>query len=97
MGIRLKRVKVMGVCGENPEKEQFQTFYNEEVNFLENQGGVFCSIYPWPGGNPVGIEIMEGEIVIGNSVTTQLLRRKEMVKKRDTSTSRIRRAYRSNN
>lgn len=87
MGSRLKRVKVVGVCGENPEEEKFQTFYNEEVNFLENQGGVFCSIYPRPGGNPVGIEIMEGEIVIGNSVTTLLLRRREMVKKKDASTS----------
>jgi len=59
IGSGLKSVNVVGIGGENPEEEQFKALYNEEVNFLANQGSGFPANYPRPGGN-LGCNIDDG-------------------------------------
>uniref|UniRef100_M1DPG6 Uncharacterized protein n=1 Tax=Solanum tuberosum TaxID=4113 RepID=M1DPG6_SOLTU len=44
-------VNVVGIGCANPEKAKFDALYNEEVNFLANQGGGYHSNYPRQGGN----------------------------------------------
>ncbi|WMV09366.1 hypothetical protein MTR67_002751 [Solanum verrucosum] len=51
MGVGTKSVNIVGVGGVNPNEAQFETLYNEEVNFLANQGGGNRANYPRPGGN----------------------------------------------
>uniref|UniRef100_M1D8H5 Integrase core domain containing protein n=1 Tax=Solanum tuberosum TaxID=4113 RepID=M1D8H5_SOLTU len=52
MGSGLKSVNIFGIGGENPNEWRFESFYNEEVNFLANDGGGFRPNYPRPSGNP---------------------------------------------
>jgi len=51
MGSVTRAVNVVGVSWLNPEDAHFDAFYNEEVSFLENQGGGFRPSYPRPGEN----------------------------------------------
>ncbi|XP_049362576.1 uncharacterized protein LOC125827308 [Solanum verrucosum] len=44
-------INVVGVGGENPEEMKFESMYDEEVNFLTNQGGGYRSNYPRQSGN----------------------------------------------
>lgn len=39
-------VNVVGVWSTNPDHIKFEVLYNEEVNFLKNQGGGYRSNYP---------------------------------------------------
>jgi len=41
----------MGVGGVNPDEAKFEALYNDELNFLANQWGVYRSNYPRLGGN----------------------------------------------
>ena len=51
MGVGTKSVNVVGVGGVNPDETQFEALYNEEVNFLDNQGGGYRANYLRSGGN----------------------------------------------
>uniref|UniRef100_M1DD33 Integrase core domain containing protein n=1 Tax=Solanum tuberosum TaxID=4113 RepID=M1DD33_SOLTU len=59
MGSGAKSVNIVGVGEGNPEEDHFEAFYNEEVNFLANQGGGYRANYPRTGGNP-GLNRDEG-------------------------------------
>ncbi|KAK4707408.1 hypothetical protein R3W88_033054 [Solanum pinnatisectum] len=51
MGAGTRSVNVMGVGGVNPDEAKFEALYNEEVNFLANQGGGYHANYLRPDGN----------------------------------------------
>jgi len=51
MGAGARGVNVMGVGCVNPDEAKFKALYNEEVNFLANQGGGYRSNYRRQGGN----------------------------------------------
>uniref|UniRef100_M1DHY6 Uncharacterized protein n=1 Tax=Solanum tuberosum TaxID=4113 RepID=M1DHY6_SOLTU len=51
MGAGARGVNVVGVGCVNPDEAKFEVLYNEEVNFLANQGGGYSSNYPRQGGN----------------------------------------------
>ncbi|KAK4713447.1 hypothetical protein R3W88_019354 [Solanum pinnatisectum] len=51
MDAGMRSVNIIGVSGVNPEEAKFEVLYNEEVNFLANQGGGYRANYPRPGGN----------------------------------------------
>ena len=44
-------VNFVGFWCANPKEAKFEALYNEEVNFLANQGGGYCSNYPRKGGS----------------------------------------------
>uniref|UniRef100_M1D8I6 Integrase core domain containing protein n=1 Tax=Solanum tuberosum TaxID=4113 RepID=M1D8I6_SOLTU len=46
MGAGARSVIVVGVGCVNPDEAKFEALYNEEVNFLANQGGGYRSNYP---------------------------------------------------
>ncbi|WMV30592.1 hypothetical protein MTR67_023977, partial [Solanum verrucosum] len=48
----IRAVNFVGISGVNPDETYFEMLYNEEVNFLANQGGGFHPSYSRPGGNP---------------------------------------------
>ena len=50
MCVGIKSVNDVGV-GVNLDEAQFEVLYNEEVNFLANQGGSYCENCPRSGGN----------------------------------------------
>uniref|UniRef100_M1DHC5 Integrase core domain containing protein n=1 Tax=Solanum tuberosum TaxID=4113 RepID=M1DHC5_SOLTU len=51
MGVGINSVNVVGVGGTNPDEAQFERLYNEEVNFLANQGGGYRANNPRLDGN----------------------------------------------
>ena len=51
MGAGTRGVNSKGVGDVNPEEMKFEAMYDEEVNFLANQGGGYRSNYPRQGGN----------------------------------------------
>ncbi|WMV25663.1 hypothetical protein MTR67_019048 [Solanum verrucosum] len=51
MGSAARSVNVVGVGFVNPDEAKFEALYNEEVNFLANQGGGYRSNYLRQGGN----------------------------------------------
>uniref|UniRef100_M1DYP1 Integrase core domain containing protein n=1 Tax=Solanum tuberosum TaxID=4113 RepID=M1DYP1_SOLTU len=51
MGAGARSVNAVGVGCANPDESKFEALYNEEVNFLTNQGGGYRSNYPRQGGN----------------------------------------------
>ncbi|KAK4721335.1 hypothetical protein R3W88_011568 [Solanum pinnatisectum] len=51
MGVGTKSVDVVGVGGVNPDEAHFEALYNEEMNFLANQGGGCRAKYPRSGEN----------------------------------------------
>ncbi|KAK4724478.1 hypothetical protein R3W88_027257 [Solanum pinnatisectum] len=51
MGAGARGVNAVGVGCANPKEMKFEALYNEEVNFLANQGGGCRSNYPRQGGN----------------------------------------------
>jgi len=51
MGAIAHGVNAVGIGCANSEEIKFETLYNEEVNFLANQGGDYHSNYPRQGGN----------------------------------------------
>lgn len=48
-------INVVGVGGVNPENDNSEVLYNEELKFLANQGGGYRAKYPRPSKNPNGI------------------------------------------
>uniref|UniRef100_M1DUX8 Integrase core domain containing protein n=1 Tax=Solanum tuberosum TaxID=4113 RepID=M1DUX8_SOLTU len=50
-GAGARGFNVVGIGYENPEEMNFETLYNEEVNFRAKQGGGYHSNYPRKGGN----------------------------------------------
>jgi len=50
-GAGARAVNVMGVGCVNPDEAKFEVLYNEEVNFLANQGSDYRSNYSRQGGN----------------------------------------------
>uniref|UniRef100_M1DVH2 Uncharacterized protein n=1 Tax=Solanum tuberosum TaxID=4113 RepID=M1DVH2_SOLTU len=53
MGVGTHGVNAVGVRGANPEEMKFEAMYDEEVNFLANQGGGYRSNYPRQGVNAI--------------------------------------------
>uniref|UniRef100_M1DIL3 Integrase core domain containing protein n=1 Tax=Solanum tuberosum TaxID=4113 RepID=M1DIL3_SOLTU len=51
MGAGARNVNAVGVGCVNPDEAKFEALYNENVNFLANQGGGYRSKYPRQGGN----------------------------------------------
>uniref|UniRef100_M1E120 Uncharacterized protein n=1 Tax=Solanum tuberosum TaxID=4113 RepID=M1E120_SOLTU len=51
MGAGARSVNIVGVGCANPDEVKFEALYNEEVNFLVNQGGGYRSNYHRQGGN----------------------------------------------
>uniref|UniRef100_M1DTJ5 Retrotransposon n=1 Tax=Solanum tuberosum TaxID=4113 RepID=M1DTJ5_SOLTU len=51
MGAGARNVNVEGVGCVDPDEAKFEALYNEEVNFLANQGGGYLSNYLRQGGN----------------------------------------------
>uniref|UniRef100_M1DDT7 Integrase core domain containing protein n=1 Tax=Solanum tuberosum TaxID=4113 RepID=M1DDT7_SOLTU len=51
MGAGARNVNVVGVGCVNQDEAKFEALYNEEVNFLANQGGGYRANYPRPSGN----------------------------------------------
>ncbi|KAK4716059.1 hypothetical protein R3W88_014397 [Solanum pinnatisectum] len=51
MGAGARSVDAMGIGYANLDDEKFEALYNEELNFLANQGGGYRSNYPRQGGN----------------------------------------------
>uniref|UniRef100_M1DVU7 Integrase core domain containing protein n=1 Tax=Solanum tuberosum TaxID=4113 RepID=M1DVU7_SOLTU len=50
MGAGARSVNVVGVGCVNPEESKFEALYNEEMNFLANQGGGYRANYLRQGG-----------------------------------------------
>uniref|UniRef100_M1DUF9 Uncharacterized protein n=1 Tax=Solanum tuberosum TaxID=4113 RepID=M1DUF9_SOLTU len=57
MGAGARSVNAVGVGCANPEEIKFEALYNEEVNFLANQGGAYRSNYPRQGDGSVESEL----------------------------------------
>ena len=51
MGVGAQSVNVVGVGCSNLEEAKFKGLYNEEMNFVANQGGAHHSENPRQGGN----------------------------------------------
>ncbi|KAK4708698.1 hypothetical protein R3W88_029623 [Solanum pinnatisectum] len=51
MGVGARSVNDVGVECANPDESKFEALYNEEVNFLTNQGCGYRLNYPRQGGN----------------------------------------------
>ncbi|KAK4731451.1 hypothetical protein R3W88_024439 [Solanum pinnatisectum] len=51
IGAGARGVNAVGVGCANPEEVKFEALYNEEVNFIANQGSGYRSNYPRHGGN----------------------------------------------
>uniref|UniRef100_M1DI08 Integrase core domain containing protein n=1 Tax=Solanum tuberosum TaxID=4113 RepID=M1DI08_SOLTU len=66
MGAGARSFNVVGVESANPDESKFDALYNEEVNFLANQGGGYRSNYPRQGGNQGWAK---DEEIIGESPT----------------------------
>uniref|UniRef100_M1DJS1 Integrase core domain containing protein n=1 Tax=Solanum tuberosum TaxID=4113 RepID=M1DJS1_SOLTU len=49
MGAGARSINVMGVGCVSPDEAKFESLYNEEVNFLANQGGMYHANYPGQG------------------------------------------------
>ncbi|WMV58911.1 hypothetical protein MTR67_052296 [Solanum verrucosum] len=61
MGCSFKKVNAVGTSyGFCSEEEKFEVMYNEEVQFLSNQGGGSCSIYQRSGKNQCWTKNREG-------------------------------------
>uniref|UniRef100_M1D892 Uncharacterized protein n=1 Tax=Solanum tuberosum TaxID=4113 RepID=M1D892_SOLTU len=51
IGFGARGVNVVGVGEMHPNEAKFEVLYNEEVNFLANQGVGYRTNYPRPSGN----------------------------------------------
>lgn len=69
MGSCARGVNVVGVRSKNLEEIKFEALYNEEVNFLANQGGAYHSNYPRKSVNQGLLEMKVRNIEIVNGQT----------------------------